>query len=198
MTKEQAKAAALRWLDEATGGGLALDEQTTADLRERMDHLLDGAVAAVCGRFPQYMSFSKQPQPEMGAAYAAVTLPQEMLTLTEIRLQLPDGQSLPFSDYSRAGRGVYSVPAAPGGVLVFNGIRAPRLPGVQAAETEELDVAPEAAVLVPLRLAADVTAGVDETAAVSAFLSARYSELAAVLTRRPEPERAAVVCIYAQ
>ena len=163
-----------------------------------MDHLLDGAVAAVCGRFPQYMSFSKQPQPEMGAAYVAVTLPQEMLTLTEIRLQMLDGQSLPFSDYSRAGRGVYSVPAAPGGVLVFNGIRTPRLPGVQAAETEELDVAPDAAVLVPLRLAADVLAGVDETAALATYLTARYNDMAVTLARRPESNRAAVECVYAQ
>lgn len=198
MTKEQAKAAALRWLDEATGGGLALNAQTTADLEGRMDHLLDGAVAAVCGRFPHYAEFLQSPQPKAGTAYVRVTLPVDLQVLTEVRLCTADGRSVPFSDWQRAGRGVYTVPADPGGVLSFQCIRTPRLPGAAAEPDTVLDVPPDASVLVPLRLAADVLTGVDETAALSAYLCARYNDMAAALSRRPEPDRAAVECVYVQ
>ena len=198
MTKEQAKAAALRWLDEATSGGLALDSQTTADLEDRMDHLLDGAVAAVCGRFPHHTVFTQPPQPEAGTVYVRVTLPEDMQALTEVRLCTADGDSQPFSDYRRVARGVYAVPADPGGALSFACIRLPQLPGTDASADTVLDVPADAAVLVPLRLAADVLTGVDETAALSSYLAARYNDMAAALSRRPEPDRAIVECVYAQ
>ena len=194
MTKQEAKAAALRWLDEATSGGLALDVQTTADLEDRMDYLLDGAVAAVGGRFPHYEVYCRQPSEESG--YVQVKLPEDLQALVEVRLCGADGRSLPFSDYQRVGRGEYVVPAAPGGSLYFTYIRLPLLPGPGADDGTELDVEPEAAALIPLRLAADVLVGVDETAALSAFLSARYSDMAAALYRRSEPDRAVVECVY--
>lgn len=198
MTKEQAKAAALRWLDEATSSGLALGRETTADLEDRMDHLLDGAVAAVCGRFPHYAEFLQQPQPEAETAYLRVVLPEDRQTVTQVRLCTPDGCSLPFSGYQRVGRGIYTVPADAGGVLAFTCIRLPQLPGAGAAAKTELDVPADAAVLVPLRLAADVLTGADETAALAAYLAARYNDMAAALARRPETDCAAVECVYAQ
>jgi hypothetical protein len=125
-------------------------------------------------------------------------LPEDRQTVTQVRLCTPDGCSLPFSGYQRVSRGVYTVPADAGGVLAFTCIRLPQLPGAGAAAKTELDVPADAAVLVPLRLAADVLTGVDETAALSAYLSARYNDMAAALSRRPQPDRAAVECIYVQ
>ena len=69
--------------------------------------------------------------------------------------------------------------------------------GVAAEADAELDVEPEAVVLVPLRLAADILVGVDETAVLSGYLLARYNEMAAALYRRAEPDRAVVECVYA-
>ena len=194
MTKQEAKATALRWLDEATSGGLALDAVTIADLEDRMDYLLDGAVAAVCGRFPHYEVYCRQPSAEAG--YVQVKLPENLQALVEVRLRGTDGRSLPFSDYQRIGRGEYVVPAAPGGPLYFTYIRLPLLPGPGADGGIELDVETEAASLVPLRLAADALVGVDETAALASFLLARYNDMAAALYRRPEPDRAVVECVY--
>lgn len=201
MTKKEARAAALRWLDEATAGGRSLEAQLTADLQDRMDHLLGAAVAAVCGRFPRcevytvtdaYPARSAAPD----AAYVRITLPPEAETLTGVRYVGADGAFMPFSDYRRAAKGVYIIPARLNGTLEFSCIRRPQLPAADAPEDTELDVEPAAAHLVPLRLAADVLTGVDETAVLAGYLSARYNELAAAVYRRPEPEPGAVECVY--
>ncbi len=202
MTKQEAKDAALRWLDEATSGGSALDQGSTADLEDRMDHLLDGAVAAVCGRFPHYAVFcvectAPQRQEPAQPFYARIRLPEDFSALHEVRLAAADGSSVPFSEYRRVGKGEYTVPAVLNGTLEFTYIRLPAVLGAAAEADAELDVEPEAVVLVPLRLAADILVGVDETAVLSGYLLARYNEMAAALYRRAEPDRAAVECVYA-
>lgn len=297
MTKEEARQAALRWLDEATAGGRPLAEESTADWLERMDHLLDSAVAAVCSRFPHHAVYRAVCSPPRNLAPAgqrsARVWPPESYTLTAepfssytlevqgeaaVRLlagkqvlrehsvgspeafarvdgvlpqaadrlqitgecpflvrgvglypdrypekavppwgpywivQLPpdfaaleqvlysgDGAAFArFSDYRRVGDGAYAVPRELCGQLDFYYIRTPRLLGAKAAADTELDVRPAAACLVPLRLAADLVSGVDESAALSEYLCARYNELAASLYRSPQPERGAVECVYAQ
>ncbi|MDL2215734.1 hypothetical protein LJB77_01490 [Ruminococcaceae bacterium OttesenSCG-928-N02] len=52
MTKQEAKQAALRWLDEATinGGALALEQ--TADYTDRMNYILPAAIDFFSGQFP--------------------------------------------------------------------------------------------------------------------------------------------------
>ncbi len=200
MTKQEAKEAALRWLDEATSGGRALETGMTADLEERMDHLLDAAVAAVCGRFPQDEVFSVACEEAVGTVRQPeerrITLPQDLVALTEVRYSCDGVSSRRFSDYRRAAAGVYIVPALEKGQLDFSYIRAPKLLGATAPESALLDVRPEAAVLVPLRLAADLLTGVDETAALAGYLAERYNALAASIYRRPEPEPGAVECVY--
>lgn len=200
MTKQEAKAAALRWLDEATSGGSALDQGSTADLEDRMDHLLDGAVAAVCGRFPHYAVFCAECTAQQDPAqpsWVRVRLPEDFSALHEVRFAAADGSSVPFSEYRRVGKGEYTVPAVLNGTLEFTYIRMPAVLGAAAEGDAELDVEPEAVVLVPLRLAADILVGVDETAVLSGYLLARYNEMAAALYRRTEPDRAVVECVYA-
>lgn len=297
MTKEEAKQTALRWLDEATAGGQMLEEESTADLLERMDHLLAGAVAAVCGRFPHHTMYSvpccpprnllgmtsgsqrlwsparyqvstppfytytlevqgrvtltlqakgktvltktadtpgaytrlcgvlPQPAdtlcvqgqglfivnavglyPDIYPAddipdwqpYWSVAMPEDFSALEEV-LYSGDGLRFSkFSDYRRLGNKHFGVPRQLTGQLDFYYIRNPQLPAPAAKGDTVLDVQPAAACLVPLRLAADLTVGVDETAALSSYLNARYNDLASTLYRRPDPERGTVECIYAQ
>lgn len=52
MTKGEAKAAALRWIDEATVNGRDPGIGELADYRDRMDHLLDGVLNALAVSFP--------------------------------------------------------------------------------------------------------------------------------------------------
>ena len=52
MTKNDAINGALRWIDEATVNGAAAGNGFIADYKDRMEHLLDGAVAMVESQFP--------------------------------------------------------------------------------------------------------------------------------------------------
>ena len=52
MTKNDAINGALRWIDEATVNGASAGNGFIADYKDRMEHLLDGAVAMVESQFP--------------------------------------------------------------------------------------------------------------------------------------------------
>lgn len=58
MNKNDAINGALRWLDEATVNGAAASNGFIADYKDRMEHLLDGAVAMVESQFPIIKSVS--------------------------------------------------------------------------------------------------------------------------------------------
>ena len=58
MNKNDAINGALRWIDEATVNGSAASNGFIADYRDRMEHLLDGAVAMVESQFPLIKSVS--------------------------------------------------------------------------------------------------------------------------------------------
>lgn len=58
MTKNDAINGALRWIDEATVNGAAASNGFIADYKDRMEHLLDGAVAMVESQFPLIESAS--------------------------------------------------------------------------------------------------------------------------------------------
>ena len=58
MNKHDAINGALRWIDEATVNGSAASNGFIADYRDRMEHLLDGAVAMVESQFPLIKSVS--------------------------------------------------------------------------------------------------------------------------------------------
>lgn len=297
MTKNEAKQAALRWIDEATSGGRTLEEESTADWLDRMDHLLDGAVSAVCGRFPHHAVYStvcspprnlappsawnlrvwppdafqlegigfssytlevqgqvtlqlsaagkvlvkrtveapdgfvrvsgvlekpadslrltgehpflvrgvglypdRYPQDKVPAwqPYWPVQMPQDFATLEQVQYSGDGVRFERYSDYRRVGDKCYAVPRQLEGQLDFYYIRTPVLPSASADGATVLDVTPDAACLVPLRLAADLLVGVDETAVLSSYLNARYNEMAAALYHRPDPGRDVVECVYAQ
>lgn len=66
MNKNDAINGALRWLDEATVNGAAASNGFIADYKDRMEHLLDGAVAMVESQFPIIKSVSiVQSPPQM-------------------------------------------------------------------------------------------------------------------------------------
>lgn len=52
MTKDEAKAIALRWIDEATVNGRATGREEVADFRDRMDYLIEGVLHALAAVFP--------------------------------------------------------------------------------------------------------------------------------------------------
>lgn len=294
MTKNEAKQTALRWLDEATAGGRSLPAQSTTDWLDRMDYLLDAAVAVVCGLFPHravysaaclpvrnlvsakrqsaqifppetytvttppFQSYSleiqgtgtltllragrveKTQMVDSGAGFTRVygvctadtlqvksnypfcvrgvglypdSYPEQAVPLWQARVpvQLPQDFSVlekvlysgdgvrfeRFSDYRRAGDRVYTVPRQLSGQLDFYYIRTPKVLGAQAQSETELDVEEAAACLVPLRLATDVLAGVDETAVLATYLSSRYNEMASAISRRRDPEHDRVETVYA-
>ena len=58
MNKNDAINGALRWIDEATVNGAAASNGFIADYKDRMEHLLDGAVAMVESQFPLIESIS--------------------------------------------------------------------------------------------------------------------------------------------
>lgn len=58
MNKNDAISGALRWIDEATVNGSAASNGFIADYKDRMEHLLDGAVAMVESQFPLIKSTS--------------------------------------------------------------------------------------------------------------------------------------------
>ena len=58
MNKNDAINGALRWIDEATVNGAAASNGFIADYKDRMEHLLDGAVAMVESQFPLIESAS--------------------------------------------------------------------------------------------------------------------------------------------
>ena len=294
MTKEEAKQAALHWLDEATVSGRTLEGEMTADLRGRMDHLLDGAVAAVCGRFPHHAVYRAACAPPRnlfpdGAALRAVYPPQGMTlsvghfrsytlevqgtvqvrvlqggTVQTVRsVDSPDcftrifgvqtGDTLQmeavypfrvravglypdvyppdavppwqavyeltmpsdfsalekvlysedglrftrFSEYRRVSDGVYAVPQTLAGQLEFHYIRRPARLGAAADGGSVLDVEADAVDLVPLRLAADLLTGMEETAVLSGYLAGLYDERTAEISRRMEPEQDRIESVYA-
>ena len=58
MNKNDAINGALRWIDEATVNGAAASNGFIAYYKDRMEHLLDGAVAMVESQFPLIESIS--------------------------------------------------------------------------------------------------------------------------------------------
>ncbi len=197
MTKSQAKAAALRWLDEATSGGRLLEDETTADLADRMNHLLAGAVAAVCGQFPRSAVYTASLAGAANAdSWVPLTMPANFARLQRV-LYTGQGAALePFSEYRQLDEKSYAVPGTLQGRLDFYYQRHPSLPDAAAPEDTPLDVDEAAVPLVPLRLAADLLTGVDETAALAGYLNQRFTQLAAGIYRSPAPAAQSVECVY--
>ena len=59
MTKQDAKAGALRWIDEATVNGHAVAAEELADFRDRMDYLIGGVLAELGVLFRWWGRYSR-------------------------------------------------------------------------------------------------------------------------------------------
>ena len=85
MTKSDAKALMLRWLDEATSNGQPASADQIADLRDRADYLLDGVLKYLAGQFklPAVHSIVRTPMENLindGFAVRPI-MPPDTLTL---------------------------------------------------------------------------------------------------------------------
>lgn len=171
MTKGEAKAAALRWLDEATVGGREADSDELADYKNRMDTLLDGAVRGLAAQFPLEAVWETE-------AAAEITLPQDFYELGTVLRRTPDGGWKECDEARRVGEKTFLLPENPAGTLRFYYNRLPQSVATDAEESAMLDLAAGAEDLLALRLAADVTAGMEEKSGVSAMLDGRFQSAA--------------------
>ena len=171
MTKGEAKAAALRWLDEATVGGRAADSDELADYQNRMDTLLNGAVRQLAARFPLETMWETE-------AKAEVTLPEDFYALETVFCRGSDGNWQECSEARRVGQKVFLLQESAVGTLRFYYERLPQNVEPDAEDDAVLDIASGAEDLLALRLAADATAGMEDKAAVHARLDARFQSAA--------------------
>ncbi len=279
MTKQEAKRAALRWLDEATINGAELSSEQTADYTDRMNHLLYGVVDFFAGQFrlPARHTAVQSPvqnllpgvfsahkilpgTPFLRTAYGAQSFYAELegvctLTITcggnilfEQNIENPGGfkavfANLPathcaqvefsvnaqypttlrwlalypcqffggkvqphtpyisyqmpddfreldsivhtangmayqnYAHYRRESGGRILIPYDEVGQFEFIYWRSPAPLAPGAKEDTVLDIDPRAASLLPLKLAVDLTAGTEETAAISQYLNGQLASL---------------------
>ena len=269
MTKNEAKEAALRWIDEATVNGSEPVSGELEDYRDRMDYLLDGVQAALAAAFPLDGCFAATicPVPNLlGGAHAlraaapgeplvlnaagarsayleisgaagvsapgtaaeqtaatggfepvrlrlpqggpvtvrgrgqvlvrhaalyaaefdraaeipafapetAVTLPEDFCTLRQI-IRTGGGPGTVWSNYRQEGARTFRLPSASAGEYRFWYVRRPRSVPHDAPGDTELDCAPQAESLIPLKLAADTLMGTPDRAGTAYYLENCYS-----------------------
>lgn len=167
MTKGEAKAAALRWLDEATVGGRDAGSDELADYRNRMDTLLNGAVHQLAVQFPLETVWETE-------AAAEITLPENFYALETVLCRGSDGNWKECSAARRVGQKTFLLPENAAGVLRFYYERLPQSIAPDAEDDTALDIAPGTEDLLALRLAVDAAAGMEEKPAVYARLNARF------------------------
>ena len=171
MTKGEAKAAALRWLDEATVGGRAADSDELADYQNRMDTLIDGALRQLAVRFPLENVWETKAAEE-------VTLPEDFYALETVLCRGSDEDWRECSEARRVGKKVFLLPKDAAETLRFYYQRLPQSVKPDAEDDTMLDVAAGAEDLLALRLAADALAGMEEKSAAYARLDARFQSAA--------------------
>lgn len=177
MTKGEAKAAALRWLDEATVGGREADGDELADYKNRMDTLLNGALRQLAAQFPPQAVWETDAAPQ-------ITLPEDFAAAEAVFCRAADGSWRECADARRVGQRTL-LTAENGGTLRIYYERLPQSVAPDDEDDTALDVAPGAEDLLALRLAADVTAGMEDKSAVHARLALRFREAASErLTQR--------------
>ncbi len=170
MTKGEAKAAALRWLDEATVGGREADSDELADYKNRMDTLLDSAVQQLATQFPLCAVWESEGSSE-------ITLPEDFYELETVLSQTQQGIWCEFSGMQRVGQKTFLLEQG-AGLLRFYYHRLPQHIAPDDEDSTVLDLAPGTEDLLALRLAADVTAGTEEKSGVSTMLDARFQNAA--------------------
>ena len=92
MTKGEAIAIALRWIDEATVGGYAADSDEIADYKDRMATLLNNVLQFMASQFPLFAKKSvvRSEYPLYSASFTRKSV------MTEDKLEFPIGNVKSF------------------------------------------------------------------------------------------------------
>ena len=296
MTKGDAIALMLRWLDEATVNGQEATPEQLADYKDRAAYMLDGVMKFLAGHFkiPAVFSVVREPirnltgrgfeivpiYPDkpyelivdgaksfylegegditvaLGSGENTVTKSYNTDTYTPVRGNIdtlggqvkltvssmypasvrnvamyeyafPDDDSVPeyipyvpytlpqdfrefdkcvqtsdhhtyreFPDVRREGHNTYLLPYGARGQFDFHYLRNPADIAPDAPDDTLLEIEPRAAQLVPLKLAVDVTVGVDDTATISHYLSDRFNFLMANILTEDRGGTGAIDPIY--
>lgn len=184
MTKKEIKEAALRWIDEATVGGRKADTDELADYKDRMNVLLNGAIRQVAVYFPLYAVWETEAKEEL-------IFPEDFCELEQVLYKTPDGRWENCSSFKRVGANGVIFPSGEHHPVRFYYVRYPATIAPDAEEDSELDLANGAEDLAALRLASDITAGVEEKSSLSALLDRRFHTAASSrmsLQNRPKTE----------
>ena len=164
MTKQEAKDGAMRWMDEATVNGHAVAAAEQADFRDRMNYMIGGVIAELGAQFPLTGTVCSD------GSRCAIPLPPDCRRVLGA-MRTEDG--LPADTAVRYGM-LTGLPKEPVTVIYE---RRPVIPAPDAPDGTVLDCAPEAEVLVPLKLASDLLIGTIDRAATGGYLNSRYSEM---------------------
>lgn len=163
MTKQDAKDGALRWMDEATINGHAVAAAEQADFRDRMDYLIGGVIAELGAQFPLIGTVNRESR-------GTVQMPADCKRVLRV---VRTESGAPVDATVQAG----VVTALPQGAITIIYERYPGRPTPGAPDAVQLDCAPEAEPLVPLKLAADVLLGTIDRMTTGAYLADRYHEM---------------------
>lgn len=180
MTKGEAKAQALRWLDEATLNGQSASAELTADYTDKFNYFIWNVLVYISNIFklPRTVTLKESELTDIGGFYR-YKLPDDFMSFNKINVY-NKASILEVYDYIRETTNTYLIPKdyfnKDNTVEVLYWGMPAEIPS-NAPEGTELEVQPKATQLVPLRLAIEATAGSDETNAISAYLEAKFSNM---------------------
>ena len=181
MTKGEAKAQALRWLDEATLNGQPAGVELTADYTDKFNYFLWNVLVYIAAIFKLEKTFAatKENGVKKGGFYA-YEMPKDFMELERINVYTGTGVTQIF-DFKKSADKIYLIPRSyierDGVDVEFIYYGMPAEVSGDAPESTALEVMPKAMQLVPLRLAIEATAGSDETNAISAYLEGKFSNM---------------------
>ncbi len=195
MTKGEARKLYLRWLDEATVNGQETDYEQRADLEDKFDYFLDGAVFYLAGHFHLPAVYEGEPE-GMAGNYERYRLPEDFREMDRI-VRVEEGVYREETAYRVEGERDYLVERG-GERPRFLYWKNPAPLGTSAPEDAVLEIHPRAAVLVPLKAAVDATAGTEDMAGTSSYLEGLFSNMLMNLLVTRDAGRPAIETRYGQ
>ena len=195
MTKGEARKLYLRWLDEATINGQESDYEQRADLEDKFDYFLNGAVFYLAGHFRLPAVYRGEPEEAVGDCFR-YRLPEDFRELDKI-VQTQGGIYREIQEYHREGERDYLVlkEEAPPRFLYWKN---PAAVSPLAPEGTVLELHPRAEMLAPLKTAVDATAGTEDMAGISGYLEGLFSNMLINLSVKEDRGRAPIETIYRQ
>ena len=127
--------------------------------------------------------FAREQDVPVYAPFVPYTMPEDFRGLEKI-VRVDGAVQEEWRTYRRQGERTFLLPYGVPGEFCFSYVRRPAKLAENAGEETVLDCHPAAEELVALKLAVDVTGGMEEKAELSAFLEGRFEEM----QRRMKPE----------